>query len=119
MSFAHLGQRALCIRVELMARTQSETEKKRSLKGFLFKAAVVFASVYLLFTFVSGQIQATARRRELDTLQTRVAQQAEENQELQRIMNENDQEAYTERMAREKLQYARPEERVYVDITGK
>lgn len=102
-----------------MAKLRSKgRQKKRSVAGVLFKVAVVLASVYLVFTFVSGQIQANAKQAELDALQAKVELQAEQNQELQRMMDAGDQDAYIERMAREKLRYAKPGERVFVDITG-
>jgi len=103
---------------DAMSKSRSKNEKKRSIWSIIFKLAVVAASVYLVFTFVSGQIQANAKQRELELLQARVELQTEKNEELQRMMEAGDQDAYIERMAREKLGYAKPDERVYVDITG-
>ncbi|MGD9560291.1 MAG: septum formation initiator family protein [Oscillospiraceae bacterium] len=101
-----------------MARMRAGTsQKKRSITGIVLRVAVVIASVYLLFSFVSGQIQVNAKQRELDAVQAKVAAQAETNQVLQQMMDTGDQDSYVERVAREKLKLAKPEERVFVDTT--
>lgn len=97
---------------------QGEKKNKGSLKGWLIKIPVVLAAVYLLGLFVSGQIQVNAKQRELAALETALEQQTQTNAELERMMESGDQDAYIERIAREKLGYARPDERIFVDITG-
>ena len=60
-----------------------------------------------------------SKRQQLENLTQQVQAQQAENQELQRIVEAGDEAAYMERMAREKLRYVRPDERVYIDMSGK
>ncbi len=91
---------------------------KKGLAAKLLRAAVVLVAVYLLFTFVSGQMQVSSKQRELNEVNARLELQMQENAELQQLMASGDEDAYVERMAREKLYYARPEERIFIDLTG-
>ena len=101
-----------------MAKAKTEPKKKRSLMGVLLRLAVAVVAVYLLVTFISGQMRLAEKKRELEGLQAQVTLQAEKNQELLRMMEADNEDAYVERTAREKLGYARPSERVFVDLTG-
>lgn len=82
------------------------------------KLAMAAAAIYLVVSLVSGQIKVAQKQRELEGMTLKVEQQIEKNNELQRLMEEDDEEAYIERVAREKLGHARPHERVFVDLTG-
>lgn len=96
---------------------KTKKEKTGPLMLFLRVAALGFALV-LVFSLVSGRIQLARMQRELDTVNDRIALQMEENEELRRLMETGDQAAYVERIARERLGYARPGERIFIDITG-
>ena len=100
-----------------VAKTKT-VKKKASISGLVAKLLVAVLGVSLIANLVSGQLQAARMRQELDEVTQQVAQQQEQNQELQQIMESGDEDAYIERVAREKLGYARPGERVFVDITG-
>ena len=50
-------------------------------------------------------------------LQAKVEQQTNENKELQQLLDSGMDRAYIEKIAREKLGYVSPRERVFVDIT--
>ncbi len=93
-------------------------KKKRGFRSLLVKLALAAVAVYLLAGFVGGQIQLAAKQNELALLSQQVEAQTQENRELVRMMEEDDDTAYIERMAREKLGYAKPNERVFVDLTG-
>lgn len=75
--------------------------------------------IYLAVTFISVQMDIVSKRQQLENLTQQVQAQQAENQELQRIVEAGDEAAYMERMAREKLGYVRPDERVYIDMSGK
>lgn len=102
-----------------MAKQAKSKRKKGSAYRLLLRLAVAAAAVYLVVTFVSGQMQVAQKQRELAELDAMVERQAEQNAELERLMESGDEDAYVERVAREKLGYARPDERVFVDISGK
>ncbi len=96
---------------------QNEVKQKKSVLQRVLRLAVAAASVYLLVSFVSGQMQVAAKQRQLAELSTQVEEQKEKNAELTRLMDSGNEDAYIERIAREKLKYARPDERIYVDLT--
>lgn len=102
-----------------MANQTKGKQKKKSLYKLFLRLAVAAAAVYLLVTFVSGQMRVAEKQRELAELGNLVERQVEQNAELERLMESGDEDAYVERIAREKLGYARPDERVFVDISGK
>ena len=101
-----------------MAKVTKEKVEKKPFSGFLMKLAVAGAAVYLVVSFVSGQIRVAEKQRELDEVNARLELQQEKNEELQRLMDSDDEDAYVERVAREKLGYARPKEKVLIDLTG-
>lgn len=59
-----------------------------------------------------------SKRAELETLNEQIAQQQTENQEMQRILS-GDADQITEWVARDSYNYAAPNERIFVDVTGK
>ena len=85
----------------------------------LLKIVTAAFAVLLVVSFINGRMQVSRMERELQEVNRQVEQQREANEELRRIMRTGDEDAYVERVAREKLGYARPGERVFVDITGK
>lgn len=84
----------------------------------MLRLLVAAVSVYLLITFIGGQVEVSAKQKELQAVTGQVEVQAEKNAELNALMESGNQDAYIERVAREKMGYARPEERVFVDISG-
>ena len=99
-------------------RKVEKTKPKMSMKKLLFRVTTVVAAAYLVVSFVGGQFQVAAKRGELQELDAQLEKQVATNKELVRMMESGDDEAYVERVAREKLGYARPQERVFVDLTG-
>ena len=91
---------------------------KSSFRGKLLKIAVALASAYLVVSFVSGQLEVSAKQHQLAEITAQVEQQAEKNIEMQAMMDAENEDAYIERVAREKLGYAYPNERVFIDISG-
>ena len=65
----------------------------------------------------SNQVTISSKRAELETLNEQVAQQQTENQELQRVLS-GDADQITEWVARDSYNYAAPNERIFVDVTG-
>ena len=84
----------------------------------IFKVTVAALAVGLVVSLVGGRLQLSRMQREYDTVSQRVQQQEEKNRELQEVMDSGDEDAYVERIAREKMGYARPGERIFIDITG-
>ena len=65
-----------------------------------------------------NQVTISSKRAELETLNEQIAQQQTENQEMQRILS-GDADQITEWVARDSYNYAAPNERIFVDVTGK
>lgn len=57
------------------------------------------------------------RKDKVDELNAQYDQQVAENENLQDIIDNSDKDSYIERVAREKLGYVKPGEKVYYNIT--
>ena len=70
-------------------------------------------------SLISVQMEIIAKRQQLENVDQQVLTQQAENEELQRTLDTDDEAAYMERLARTKLGYALPNERVFIDMSGK
>lgn len=79
--------------------------------------AVLFAALvcYFVATLISLQTKVRAEERAVDELKNSYQQQLNENAELEMIIENGDEAAYIEKIAREQYGYAMPDERVYYD----
>ena len=73
---------------------------------------VLGLGLYLVVSLVVSQVEIMVKKQELAALDEQVAQQQEANTELERLMSAGDGVDYIERVARERLNYASPDERV-------
>ncbi len=99
---------------------QIKTEKY---KGFLpLRVALFLIAGAALVTLVFWQIRITDKRAELEELHAQIAAQDTKNEEIRETVKslENDSglKEYAEKKAREDLDYAKPGERVFVDVGG-
>ena len=78
--------------------------------------AVVIIAICVALVDIFAQINE--KKNQLDSLNRQINEQTQENLESQRLLAEEDEETYIEKYAREKLGFARPEERVFYSITG-
>lgn len=101
-----------------MANRRSEKPNKGGFSRTLLKIAVAGASAYLMVAFVGGQMQLAQKQQELQVLDEKVQKQQQQNEELLSLMESDDESAYIERIAREQLGYVRPDERIFMDISG-
>ena len=76
-------------------------------------------SVYAAFTMVSLQLQIRAKEDEMAELQEQIESQKLENSMIQDILDSDDDTDYIAEIAREKLGYITPGQRVFVDISSK
>lgn len=96
----------------------ADRKKRTPFSAFALRFFLVFACGYLAVTLVSTQVEIVTKRRELENINTQVATQTAQNTELQRMLDTDDEAKYYERVARDKLGYARPDEHVFVDMSG-
>ena len=97
-----------------------EGKKKRS-KGriFLYLAIAAFL-IYAVVFFIAQQVQISQKQNELAVLQEKLSVQTMQNDELKAAMDAGmaENKEYIERMARKNLDYAKPGERIFVNISG-
>jgi cell division protein FtsB len=75
---------------------------------------VAYAAVLL----IDLQVTLASRKQELAELQQKYEEKRIANKELELQLQQGMDEEYVERIAREKLDYVAPDEKVYIDISG-
>ena len=85
--------------------------------GVALKLGAPLLLLSMLAAYISNQVTISSKRAELDTLNEQIAQQKTENEEMQRILS-GDADQITEWVARDSYNYAAPNERIFVDVTG-
>ena len=107
---------------QMGARAMANQSRKRGRKNVFGKTLVrlffVLILLSMLAAYISNQVTISSKRAELETLNEQIAQQQTENQEMQRILS-GDADQITEWVARDSYNYAAPNERIFVDVTGK
>ena len=111
MSAAQMGACA-------MANQSRKKGVKRAFGKTLIRWFFVLMLLSMLAAYISNQVTISSKRAELETLNEQIAQQQTENQEMQRILS-GDADQITEWVARDSYNYAAPNERIFVDVTGK
>lgn len=91
-----------------------EKEKKSS-KSRLLRIAVFLFVIYIAYSIVMQQLEIQQRKSALEDIQLQCQEQEEANQEMERLLAMSTDKDYIERIAREKLGYAYPDEKVYID----
>lgn len=90
--------------------------KKR--KSILLRLAVCAFIVYIAATLISLQMQINKTQNVLSSLNNQCKAQQSQNDELMRLLSTGNKNEYIERVARDKLNYVKPGERVFVDVSG-
>lgn len=89
--------------------------KKR--KSLILRFAVFAFIVYIAVSLINMEFQISKSRAALATTNAQLLQQQDKNAEIQRVLAEDDSK-YKESMARDKLGYAKPDERIYINASG-
>ena len=92
--------------------------QKAKRDNILVAVVVVIVMVSICIALADNFTQINEKQNQLDSLTHQINEQTQENLDSQRLLSEEDEEAYIEKYAREKLGFARPEERVFYSITG-
>ena len=98
---------------------RAKKTRAKALRRLVLYLGAVFLCGYLALTLVFSQMDIVVKRRQLEALDGQIAAQQQKNTELESLLKTEGGKAYLEKIAREKLQYAQPGERVFVDMTGK
>ena len=100
-----------------MAAPDRRKRKKKVVVKTLVRVWFVLLLLSMLAAYISNQVSISSKRAELDTLNEQIDQQKTENEEMQRILS-GDSDQITEWVARDSYNYAAPNERIFVDVTG-
>lgn len=101
-----------------------EKENKHPLFVFFVRFACVVILAYVAFSLISSEVKKANYQAEYNELTLKCSEVNEENALLSRYINGSDEEAekylqeYIEQNAREKLDLAYPDERVYYIVPG-
>ena len=97
-----------------------EKKQKRAqlLPRFFLRAGLVLIGGYLGAGLVFNQVEIAAKQKELQDLENQLEQQRQQHDELERVLESGSAQEIIERVARDKLGYAKPNERVFIDVTG-
>ena len=95
----------------------AKRKRKKQKHSFILSLALLLAVGYFVISFVSTQLDIREKEKEAAALQEQITQQVAENERLQAVVDGGDESEYIERVAREKLGYVMPDEKVYYDIT--
>ena len=94
--------------------------KKRRRSPFvrtILRLFFILLLLSMLVAYISNQVSISSRRAELQTLSEQIEQQKTQNEEMKRILS-GDADDVTEWVARDSYNYAAPNERIFVDVTG-
>jgi len=100
-----------------MAAPDRRKRKKNVVVKTLVRVFFGLLLLSMLAAYISNQVSISSKRAELDTLNEQIDQQKTENEEMQRILS-GDADQITEWVARDSYNYAAPNERIFVDVTG-
>ena len=85
--------------------------------SLLLKFAVVCFAAFLVVSLIGQQFKISEKKEELQDLQTQLSAHNARNEEIRNSLeNSSGLEEYAERQARSELDYAKPGERVFVDV---
>lgn len=84
-------------------------------KRLLIAVLVVLFTVYFVYVMIWQQIAITKKNREIQELEEQVQAAASQTEALKAELENLNDPAYLEKIAREKLGLVRPNERVFVD----
>lgn len=77
---------------------------------------LLLAIIYLSINLISAQFELMTKKQELENIQAQKERLQLEVADTQSLLEEDRDEVYIERIARERLGYANPGEKVYIDI---
>ena len=100
-----------------MANPSRKKRKKNTVWRGLLRLFFVLLLLSLLAAYISNQVAISSKRAELETLKEQIEQQQTQNEEMERILI-GDADGVTEWIARDSYNYAAPNERIFVDVTG-
>ena len=93
-------------------------KKKIFRKGIFLKIALVAFLCYGVTSFFMLQMELAQKDNELEEINRKIQTQRQTNEELKTMLSEENYSEYIARVAREKLDYVYPDERIFIDVSG-
>lgn len=93
--------------------------KHKTKKSKILRLALIAFLIYVAVSFVVMQLDISRRRQDLQTIQQTLSEQQYLNKEMQTIIDSGTDTEYIMRMAREKLGFVFPDEKVFIDPNRK
>ncbi|MGN0707034.1 MAG: septum formation initiator family protein [Faecalibacterium sp.] len=100
-----------------MTNSGRKRRRKATVWKSLLRLLFVLLLISMLAAYVSNQVTISSKRAELETLNGQIDQQRTANEEMQRILS-GDADDVTEWVARDSYNYAAPNERIFIDVSG-
>ncbi len=100
-----------------MATNNTAPKKRKQSKSFILSLALLLVVGYFVVTIIDLQLEIRDRKEVLAQLENEHQQLVTENNRLQTILDSDDKGSYKEQIAREKLGFVLPNEKVFYDIT--
>lgn len=85
--------------------------------SLISKLIIIIAVIVCIVSFISTQTSLAEMKSQLKGIVTKTEEIEAENMELQRILEDDDMNAYMEKIAIEEMDYAYPNERRYYDTS--
>ncbi|MGN0498933.1 MAG: septum formation initiator family protein [Acutalibacteraceae bacterium] len=103
-----------------VVRELEPTKKPKKKRNIVFGVILGLFAAYAVVTLISQQIQINQKQSELSELEDKILIQEVKNGEVEAVYNsdEDKNEEYIKKIARDQLGYAEPDERVFINIAG-
>ena len=98
-----------------MKKNKNKTKKRNT--SFLLALGAFALAGYFAITLIQLQIEISEKKETLAQVQAQYNEKIAENKELERIVEDGNEDEYMERIARDSLDMIKPGEKVYYDIS--
>lgn len=106
--------------LRLSSNVARKNVKRHSLVNIIAGAAVLIAAVFVVFTVISNSITIKEQTAKYEELAKQTKDIKEQNAQINGYLNENGNlDEYIENIARDKFDYANPDEKIYYVVPGK
>lgn len=94
-----------------------EIKLKKRRGSLLLRGAVICLALFFSFLITTQQIQISEKKKNLEKIRTEMQIQTAKNDKLKTSLEKDDDfKEYAERAARDEYNYAKPNERIYINI---
>lgn len=103
----------------IMSNTAQKKENKKRIRkySFFLMIGLLVLVGYFVVSLINNNMEIKSKKKELAQLNAKYEAQLDENQEIQKVIDGGNQDEYIEKVAREKLGYVKPGEKVYYNVT--